>query len=912
MLKHFVGFSSKVLALMLTIALSSTILTGCGGGGGSMTSVNSSTTGGASVQVNTPTQQQFIAEAENEYNAAPNAPVANFKMAIAESFKNQSSNSDMSALSQNAQTIAPSIVGVLNAVFNGYNAPVFSVSDGINFMGSALKLNSASAITVGSLQDTLQLVIIPLIDREIMFLRKAETAEFKFETTRAYFKGLISGTSIKTLDNTRLIIDRSDIFIIDGVLSIAKGFIHFACAFNFDAANSGGTYNDTTNILKLREFNVANGKGVTNLKLAYENIALGFKSFIDAFRIRKSSNVIIPSERLFWASSESLDLAVTEFTRLYNAITTSNGELRFPEILSDTNAYLKINLIAWTANPSVVDLKTFAKAVMSLDENSKDTTAYDYTLGGLFPEFTSKEAVKNKISTLKAIKAITNLSFLQKFFFGDTNDYQYQENEIIAAGELVAKIEKAYKTKDIVLFNSLFTGGNNCIFTEIPAGAENIETIDYVYTPPANRWANNFSVQPDPTYGYLGIIAKKHNHPMMFKVLPVKDTATGKYSIQINSILNYNNTNLSESEFFEQTQPAFQQNRSHLEAGNSTVIFTNKYFKLIPSGVVSLGLSQVKPELRGPDGSLVILSGNYDWNTNTMTYYQGLICAAGTYNASMKAKITGRGLLGKYEYWGNNSYYTTYSMADSDYGWTYIRPFTSKTYTSDKDMTVNFTQIPSELEQNNYQGMTVNLYFMDANNNYVQSLSFSSDISNINNTLKAVINDNSIAQMPLNLTVEMIPFKNNYYNTALSYKLVGKTATAVAQADHMVFNIAMEKMTVNRTDVVNALTNGTWEVSVSNLKFNPDMTYEFYPDKANMNVKESGTFEILINGINEINLKAEVKNNSGSNNCLFGKKIGDVYLTPLINANVDTISQLTGFTLYSLYNPVTFQKVQQQ
>lgn len=198
MLKHFIGLSSKVLAIILTVTLASTVLVGCGGGGGSMSSVNSSTTSGSTStqQVVTPTQQQFISDAEKEYAAAPESPAANFKMAIAESFKNQTSSSDMSALSQNAQTIAPYTVGILNAVFNGYNAPSFSISEGVNFMGSALKLNAASVITVGSLQDTLQQTLIPLIDRELVFLRKAETPDFKFETTRAYFKGLISGSAV--------------------------------------------------------------------------------------------------------------------------------------------------------------------------------------------------------------------------------------------------------------------------------------------------------------------------------------------------------------------------------------------------------------------------------------------------------------------------------------------------------------------------------------------------------------------------------------------------------------------------------------------------------------------------------------------------------------------------------------------
>ncbi len=404
-------FENKLTIFLIIITLS-TFLAGCGGGGGSVSNIYSSSNDANAIKpaVLTSHQNLFVNEAKADYAINPDSPQANFKMAIAESFLNLSNNGELNTLSNNlyqdGKEISPTLSDLMKTVVSkdGYS-PSVTFSSGLNIAAAIIKLNAfGTTTTFAKLQDTIQDFMIPALDKEISYLRKCETASFQYTNTRLYFKKLFKindYVASDPLDNTEYMLDQSDAYILDGLLLLNKSAIHFACAFNFDATQSTDVYNDVTNVFKLRDSSNPAGKGAANLKAARENFALSLEKISIAAGLRMQNPAI--TKKLFWDQSsggQAFNLIKTQLGYIVSALRAGGSyKLSSPELSS--SAYIMVNFSAWENNPGAVDLKIYLKALNAMDSQSTDTASYDFSLGGLFPECTSKQAANNKIDGLK-------------------------------------------------------------------------------------------------------------------------------------------------------------------------------------------------------------------------------------------------------------------------------------------------------------------------------------------------------------------------------------------------------------------------------------------------------------------------------------------------------------------------------
>jgi len=836
--------------LVALIVMSGIILNfGCGGGGGSMSSVNQSvvdTNQQNTVQVPvTQTQQEFIDTAKSEYAKAPESPEANFKMALADSIVNASTHPEIDSLSNDAQGISPSAIGLLrNVVSQSSYSPNYSLVSGINFSAAALKMNAASTVTIGSLQDTLLSSIVPVIDRELNFLRKAEVAEFKYVTTYAYIKRIASNSGVITFgagDSDELVIDQTDILIIDGVLTMAKGFLNFACVFNFDAQSSQNSYNDVTEVLKIREYSNASGKGVTCLKAARENIALGFDKIVQALQIRALNNNPIPRRKLFWADAAACELVSKELSYIRDALRAGTAvDLKFPEIVSNSAAVVNVNFSAWEKTPAAVDLKTFVKAVMAVDPKSTDATAYDFTLGGLFPAFTSKTAIQAKIDAVRAINSINAISFLQKLIIVDNP--AFNNSDMIDIARLVSQIEQAYKTRNVALFTSLFDATDSVAIAQaaaytasgLPNGAENMEVEDYVLPYDANGIV-------------LGIVARKHNHPTAFKLSKIYNPTSKKLEFRILKVIDNfenNDANFAGIAISPVTSGVEIVDNINfvdgaLKAGISQIYAAGYKASFDATKVVlgngmdglPLGLEAV---VKNSDGTLSKIK-----TSNFQSTWFGVVPSiqiqepVSKCSFLVKANFRGEGIVTKKQV----------------NGFTYFKP-TKEYAVPNENLTLNFT-IPT-LPQYEYRYMDVVIASSDF---YFE---FASDIANINSNLKVIAGR---ALPNGNITVKMYPrLSNNNNNSFSSYKyLLTGNLNYTGGASATVPMTVVENIAATALNIIASPSGAptTWDYytngpNAANMKmrfiFKNDatngMTYEFIPNKDYPNVKESGTFSI--------------------------------------------------------------------
>lgn len=805
---------------------------GCGGGGGSMTSVNQSvdTNQQNTTQVPvTQTQQEFIDAAKAEYAKSPESPEANFKMAVAESILNTSGNAELDSLSNNAQGLAPSIVGLLKIFTSQQNySPSVNLVSGINFSAAALKLNAASTVTVGSVQDVIVSTIIPVINRELVFLRKAEVPEFKYETTYAYLKRMASNPTITLADNDAVVLDQTDILVIDGFLSIAKGFLHFACVFNFDAQSSQANYNDVTEVLKIREYSNASGKGITNLKAARENVALGFDNIVQALTLRAQNNEPQPRRKLIWADRAACELASKELSYIRDALRAGTAyDLKFPEIVSNAAAFVRINFSAWESNPTAVDLKQFIKAVMAADPKSSDAASYDFTLGGLFPEFTSKAAIQAKIDSVKAINSINVISFLQKFVVVDNP--AFVNADLVDVARLVSQIETSYRTRNATLFASLFDATQQVAIDQaaayklsgLPNGAENMEIRDYLFD------GSN-----------LAIIADKHNHPMVFNLSKIYNPTSGKMEFRILKVLDNfdnNDANFAGITIAPAANTNLMVNTANFEDGALKPGFS----EVFASGVqvtMDPGKVTLTSMLNGASlilGSAIAINADKTFTKVGISdplYWLAPLRVYQLLEPAPKCNFLICSII------GGNGVVTKRQVS----GLTYYKPTKEYTLPTDK-VTLGFT-VPT-LPTYEYKYMYVRVTIEEAN--AMSFVDFVSDISNINSNLKVVIGRALSAGSKI--SVKMVPaISNRYYSENYRYKLTGSldysSGASATVAMTLIDNFNARAMAV--------LTSGTgkWESQNVNDKrmffFKTDGTYEFYPDKTATNVKELGTFGI--------------------------------------------------------------------